>query len=437
MSQPQVGNPTAAQLAGMTTNQKDAYTQDLNAADQRNTIDSIRRSSNAAYLANCVEKVAICPPAGGGINQAYAQGTTLTYNFPTAAGGYATDLLITMTMIITLAAGTAATYGNTAGSPWSVMSEIDILFNGTQARIRPYLLKMIGQLYYRGAPPPSNVDYGAPSTPAINTNVYSTFPTAVGANVWTFKFRVPLTVLHKLSAAGALPIQGASVRPQVVIQLNPSLLGPDPLLNAIYATGGTGNAVTTATGTVTAECIYRDGTNKASTQPLTLDISGPTAQYIIDTPLAPLAAGTTQRQRISTLLQHYYAIAVVIDGNASNVFAAVTNITQLELDQDSVGQNRFYVYGQNNVSIYDYWERTRRYFFQDFDQGVIPWVYAEGYGQENPDNRMGNQALNMTSGGWTDVNHGYVLTAVNGLGTVTPRVEMYLVSLNPEGLLTQ
>jgi hypothetical protein len=435
--QPQTGTPTTAQLAGLTPQQKQAYSDQLDAASVAAATDAAKRQANAAYLANCVDHVATCPPAGGGITLPYTAGATLTYNMPTAAGGYAKELLFTLNLTVTPASGTSATYALTAGAPWSLINEIDLLLNGAQVRCRPYFLKEYASMLYRGAPFPSQTIGSANSIPAINTALGSTYPIVVGSgNTWNFVFRLPLNALHKLSAAGCIPIMGSSTKSQVVIQLNPNLLGPDPLLNVLYATGGSGNAVT-ATGTVKVECIYNDGTNMTSPTPMSLDISGPTCQYIIDTPLNNLVGNIVQRNRITSLLQHYYVVSVIVDGNQSNLFAATTNVLQLEMDQDSVGQNRFYMYGQNNVSINDFWERIRRIWGQDFDQGVIPWVVAESYGQENPDNRMGNQALNMTAGGWTDVNLGYMLGSVNGLGTVVPRVETYLISLNPEGLLQQ
>jgi hypothetical protein len=41
----------------------------------------------------------------------------------------------------------------------------------------------------------------------------------------------------------------------------------------------------------------------------------------------------------------------------------------------------------------------------------------------------------MTPGGWTDINHAYQVTAVNGVAGITARVMTYLVAANPAGLL--
>jgi hypothetical protein len=338
-------------------------------------------------------------------------------------------------------------YDYTAAGFYGLFNEIQILFNGTQARVRPYLLKVMEMGRARSNPTPSAVVAGQ-SIAALNTALSTFQPTLTPGSPAQINavFRLPLNALHALSPVGMLPIQGAGTKAQIIVMCATGVFGSDPMANAIYPTAGTaGGAVTiNANSTVKVECIYMDGTNYNSPQPLSLDLVGvPTCQYIIDTPLTPIAAGIVQRQRIATLLQHYLVIAVVMDGLLSNAFAAVGNITNLELDQDSVGQNKFWQYGTaNNVSVNDFWERVRHIWTQDFDQGVIPFIWAQVYGQENPDNRMGNQILNMTAGGWTDVHHGYILTAVNaassgfnGASAIVGRVELYLVSLNPAGLV--
>lgn len=435
MSAPSAGVVTTAGQQNANQGPPDAQTQ----ANLR----TMRAQSNAAYLANTFKKVATCPPTNGGVSQAYTAGSALYYNFPTASGAFATDILITLNVNFTPATGTGATYAVTAASVFAAIFEIDILFNGTQARINPYFLYIIELLRSRQNPFPGAVPSNGFAVAALTTQI-STVPTTLTGGTpvqWTLKFRIPLAALHALSPAGCIPIQGSATKGQVLIQTAPSLFGPDPLVNAFYTTGGTGPGVTINAGAgsqVLVEAIYTDGTNPNSPVPLSLDIVGePTAQYIIDTPLSPLASTVVQRQRITTLLKHYYVVSCVIDGNQSNQFSLVTNITGMELDQDSVGQNKFYIYNANvnNVSIYDYYEYIRHIYQQDMPQGIFILHHAEAFGQENPDNRMGNGALNMMAGGWTDVHHGYVLTSVNGLGTVTPRVVLWLLSLNPTGLI--
>jgi hypothetical protein len=435
---------TTGQLAAMPPAQREQYLSQLDPASQqqaRSALSQMRTANNAAYLMSTYRKIATCFPTNGGIQQPYTQGASLYYNFPTASGAFCTDLLVTMNVNFTPATGTGATYGYTAAGALAAITEIDILFNGVQARIRPYFLYIMELLRTRQNPYPSAAAGNVIA--ALTTQLSTVAPTLTGGTPaqWTLKLRIPLNALHYLSPAGVIPIQGSATKGQIVVQTAQSLFGPDPMLNAIYGTGGTGNAVTVNAGAnsqVLVEAIYTDGTNPNSPTPLSLDIVGEaTCQYIIDTPLSPLAATIVQRQRIATLLKHYYIVSVVIDGNASNKFTAVTNLTGIELDQDSVGQNKFFLYnsGVNNVSVYDYYWNIRTTYQQDMPEGVVIWQHAEAFGQENPDNRMGNAALNMMTGGWTDVHHAYVLTTVNGLGTVTPRVETYLLSLNPTGLI--
>jgi hypothetical protein len=436
---------TAAQLAGMSPAQQQAYFSSVpadQAAAQRAQLANFKRSANAQYLQQCIRKIAVCPPVAGGVTQPYGVSSSLLYNFPTAAGAFASELVITLNLTVTPATGTAATYALNAAAPWSLIQEIQILYNGMQARIRPYILRVFDQMrgYARMAPIGSQTGGGnLNSIAAIQTALNSGTPFTVGSgNVWNLVFRVPLNALHQMAGEGMLPIQGSGTKPQVNIITATALLGTDPLLNLAAATGGSGNAVT-AVGTVKCEIAYYDGTNMGGPNPLSFFLDGlGTVQWIFETPLTPLSAGTMQRQRIAALLQHYYVISIVIDAQQSTAFSTVGNFVNLELDQDSVGQNRFFAYGQsNNVSIYDFFENIRRTLGQDLDNGVIPWVAAEVLNTEDADNRMGTQILNMTAGGWTDVHHAYQLTAVGGVGTITPRVETYLISLNPAGLVLQ
>lgn len=434
---------TAAQLSSMSPAQQQAYFAGL-APDQAQAAQadlvSYVRAQNAAYLSQAIRKIAVCPPVAGGVTQPYAVGQSLLFNFPTAAGAFAKELIITLNLTVTPATGTSATYALCAAAPWSVIQEVQILYNGMQGRLRPYLMKVFDQLrgYGRVAPIGSNTAGGnMQSIAAIQTALNSGTPIVTGSgNVWNLVFRIPLNALHELSAEGMLPVQGSGTKPQINIMCCGTALGPDPLLNVLAATGGSGNAVT-ITGSVKCEIGYFDGTNYGGPNPLNLNLNGlPTVQYIIETPLTPLSAGVMQRQRIAALLQHYYVISLLIDGQQSTSFSTVGNLINLELDQDSVGQNRFFGFGQsNNVSVMDYFENIRRTIGQDLDQGVIPWIAAEVFNQESADTRMGTQFLNMTAGGWTDVHHAYQVNAVGAVAGINPRVETFLISMNPAGLV--
>lgn len=429
---------TPSQLAGLSPADRRAYFSSLPQGDQARAMAAYaeaRRIANAHYMAASIPKWAVCPPASGsGTTQNYAAGTTLLWNLPTAGGAFAQALLFTCNLTLTMAAGASALYAANAGAPYNLFSEVRVLYNGVQVRTHPIITKYMAAL--RG------YDRARPSVALQNNNatldaaLVGTTPVAVGANTWNFVFRLPLAVLHEAHPAGCLPMMGSGTQAQVALDCAPGALGADPLLFATAATTGTGQAVT-VTGTIKIEVIYFDGTNLYSPTPLKLDLDGePTAQYYIDTPVTPLAAGVTTRQRIATLLQHYFVIAIVIDGQQSTTFSTIANLQGFELDEDSVGQNVLMRFGTGtNISINDYYEWIRYFFTQDLDQGVIVWVAGAQRGQTNPSNREGQQILNMVPGGWTDINHGYNLIAIQGVAGITARVQTYLVSANPAGLL--
>lgn len=402
--------------------------------------------ANADYLARCQPQVAVCPPTNGGITQNYAFATTLYYNLPTADNAMLSDLLVTCTISLAFATGTAATYAANASMPWGLFDRIIVTYNGTQAQLRPILLKYYWYLRGYGSVG-SMLDFTVTGRPTITTvqNILfaSTVPApgavvAAGNVAVNWAFRVPLRALHELNPAGVLPIMGQGTKGQVAIVCQTAALGPDPLLNVAASTGGSGNAITVNGGsTVKCEAIYMDGTTLWSSTPLILDLVGePTAQYYIDLPLTPLVAGVVNRQAITTLLQHYLVLTIIVDGNQSNKFALTSNIAELEFDKDSVGRNPFYIYGAStNVSVIDFFERVRQYLGQDLDEGIIPWVVAWLFNQQAPDLREGVMVLNMTQGGWTDTHYGAQLTTINGVANAPARFDTYLVSLNPEPLI--
>lgn len=103
---------TTGQLAAMTPAQQQTYLNSLDAqtaASQAAALQQYKAQSNASYLALCAEKIATCFPASGGITANYTPGQTLIFNFPTASGGFAKDLLITLNINLTPAVGTGAT----------------------------------------------------------------------------------------------------------------------------------------------------------------------------------------------------------------------------------------------------------------------------------------------------------------------------------------
>lgn len=434
---------TPASVAALSPSDRRAYFQKLQQSDPKAAANAaaqyaeVRRQANAHYMAASIDKYAVCPPASGsGTTNAIpaAGGGTLVWNIPTAGGAFLHTLLFEVNATVNPATGTAAAYAVNAGAPYSLFPEVRVKFNGQQVRTRPYIAKVIAALrgYDRALPSKAlqnnnaTIDAAIVGTQAITTNTN---------NPWNFFFRLPLTALHEASPAGVLPMMGSGTQAQVELDVTTAPLGFDPMTSPVATTGGTGAAVTLG-GTVKLIAIYKDGTNYFSPTPLKLDLDGePTVQYVIDTPLSPLTAGSVVRQRISTLLQHYYVVHVVVDGVQSTTFSTLSNLQMVELDEDSVGQNKLVQIGTNtNLSINDYYEMFRYYHAQDLDVGVIVHVAGAQRGQTNPSNREGQQILNMTPGGWTDINHAWQVSSVSS-ANFNPRVETFLVSANPAGLL--
>lgn len=392
--------------------------------------------ANRAFMRKALERVAPCEVASGsGITANYAPGSTLTFKFPTVGSAFAKALLITYSISITPATGTGAAYAANAAAPWNIFNELDVNYNGAQIKTHPYICKILDQL--KGFQKGQQNDVLAGNKDAtIEAQIVGTTPLTVGsANTWQGKILLPLNVLGEDTVPGLLPMMGVGNQAEIKLTCAPSFLGPDPLLNPVATTGGTGAAITVNSGTVQVDCIFLDGSNMDSNVGLSLALSGePTLQYFWDTPLSPLPQGLLQRQHISTLLEHWYVISVVIDGVQSSKFSTIGNLTQFELSPDSVGQDKFKSWNvANNVSVYDYYDRMRRKYGQDLDEGVIAWVDAPGAGVVDTDARNGMQVLNMRDGGFPATTHGYNMTSVSS-ATITPRVETFLVSMNYSGL---
>jgi hypothetical protein len=429
---------TAPEIAAMSPSQRAAYMQSLDSGQQA-ALASARAVMNHNYMMRALRKVAICPPTAGGVTMNYVLGQQLVYNFPTATGGFAKELLFTLNTVLNFATGTGALYAANAAAPLNMIDTVNVLYNGVQGRLRPVFQKYVKQLRGFQRPAPGIVIAGT-SNATIQAQMLPTLTYSAGAQTFLIKFRIPLNALHDLAPAGMLPIQGSSTQAQVQVNCASALLGNDPLLQLSATTGGTGPAITVTSGTLLLECVYTDGQNLQSLQPVVLDLISqpavPTAQYIIDTTLSPLLTGSVQRQKIQALLEHFYVICCVIDGQQSAKYSTVANINGFELDEDPVGQNKFWAYGTGtNQPIYDYYENIRQFFGQDMDEGIFVMTAAPNQNQANPSNNDGAVTLNMLPGAWTATSHGWQVTAVNGVANATARVETWLISRNPQGLL--
>lgn len=441
----QTAQPTqvisAQSLAAMNPAQRAAYFGSL-PADQadaaRADYTAYVDQANAQFMALAIRKTAVMVPQGGGVTANFSAGQAITWNFPTAGGAYAKDLEVICNFTVNCAAGSSATYAVNAGGVLALFDRVQVVLNGVQHNFRPFWLKTLYQLFgYGHAPMPLTVLAGN-SDATIQGQMLSTIPVATGNNTWTFRFRIPLNPFNPLNPAGLLPMQSNGTQPMLTLTCAPSLLGNDPIYNVIRATGGTGNAVT-VTGTIQVNVEYVDGTNLYSPTALGLDLTEyPTAQYITEQQISNVVAGTINRGRITTLMQHYLTLDALVDGTtAGSYIQGLTNIQYMSLDMDSVGQNSFYKYGSasgTNISIFDFYEKLRLQYEQDVDEGIIPWIVAWGNHSSNSSNRDGVAVLNMTPGGWPDVNRAYQFGSVGGAANVNPRVETLLISLNPVGL---
>ena len=430
---------TSASLAGLSPAERQAYFQSLSpdqSASAQADFASYTRKANAHYMALTQQKRAYCPPLGGGTTATYSAGGTLVFDFPSAGGAFAEAIEVVCNIGLTFAAGTGATYALNQLAPLTLFDRIQILLNGVQHNFRPYILNYLGLLRGYGKPGEPTSVLAGNSDSNYQAIFNGTEAVSSGTNQWKFYFRIPLNALNEVNPAGMLPMMSNGAKPQIIIQCAPTLMGNDPILNAVRTTAGTGAAVTVgSTATVQCNVIYRDGTNLWSPSALALDLSSvPTLQYIQDQTLTTLTAGVINRQRVTTLLQHYLVLSAVVDGVAVGKLAATSNIGYFELAMDSVGQNTFYRFGSGtNIAVYDYFEQIRRNWGQDLPEGILPWVVGWGENVANSDNREGVKALNMMEGGWTDVHIGINPTAT-GTNSNGPRVETHLVSLNPAGL---
>lgn len=445
---------TPAQIASLPPDEQAQQLKGLSPAQQALVQQEVQNqiiSSNRKFMRQCCERAAYMPVTGGsGTNATYLNGATLFFDFPTVPG-FAKGILINYNLTVNPAAGSSATYAVNAAAPWSIFNELQILYNGPQVRTHPYFLKILDQLkgFARGQ---KNQIIAGNNDSTIAGQIVGTTPLVVGSNnTWQGKIFLPLNVLGEDTVPGVLPVSGVGNKPQLKLTCAPAFIGQDPLLNPISPVGGTGHAMTTLTGTISAEMVYLDGTNYDGPSPLALQWQGePTIQYYWDTALTPFSQTVIQRQTISTKLKHWYVVSVVIDGalttgatqfcNLNN--SGTSNLAGFELGPDQVGQQTFVNYNiSNNVPIWDYYDRLiRRPFGQDLDPGVIAWIAAPGRGVIDSDNRNGTQALNMYPGGFPAATHSYQLNTysyqatIDGFPACTPRVETFLVSENSAGL---
>jgi len=397
-------------------------------------------AQNRAFMQQSLQKTAYCPVTGGsGTTATYSAGQTLYFDFPELGGAYITDLLIGYNLTVTPATAGAAVYALNAAAPWSMFSEAKIDYGNTQVRTHPYYWKTIDQRrgylsMPQGVPPAGQIDG------LLTAQLASTLPIVKNTgNTWAGKMRLRLNMLSPDSVPGVLPAMSVGNTPQLKLTCTPNFYGADPLMSVMTASGGTNPAVT-VTGTINVDALYLDGSTMRSNMPLQLNLATePTGQYYWESALTPFNSGLTwQRKQITTRLEHWDMIAIIIDGQQSNSFMSnYANLLAFELGPDQSGQNLFKGWNAgNNVSIYDYFQmEVRDKYKQDLDLGVIVWVDACTRGIVNPNDRVGSQVLNMSpNGGFVATNHAYQVNAVSTSNGITPRVEVLMYSMNYDGL---
>lgn len=448
----QMAAPTAlngAQIAAMSPSARAQYFASLPQGQQAAAQAAYQQalySLNRDYMKKTVRKKAICPPSSGsGLSQAFSLGANLSFNAPTANNAFLEGFYVNLNIHVDLAAGTSAVYAATASRELALVNEIDVLYNGTQFKFKPYILKPLRQIMgYGQLGWPGTVLYGNHNTETDNYLTQGTFPVTTGTNkVITMQFYVPLNMLHPQDVRGLLPIDGASTTAQINIQCASQLLGNDPVLNSWYAVSGTGHAVTlNASNASTVQIIaaYRDGTTMGSTSSLPVNLGGlGTVQFQQDVSLTGVTAGQIYRQKITLLEQHYYVIHTIIDGQQAANYATESNVTYLDLTTDSTGSNAFWKVGTGtNLSIQEWFNDIRSMLGQDLDEGIWPTVFAPVQNEADESNLNGSAILNCdpSRGGWTDVHYGIQFNSLaSTLSGVTPRVETHLVYVNPQGLV--
>ncbi len=427
---------TPAQIMQLPAQQQQAYVASLSPSMQSIYAAEVVNMSNMDFMRNSVPVPIFCPVQGGsGTSATYSSGTTLNFDLPQDAG-YAKGLLIKYNLTVTPATGTAATYQLTAAERWAIFSKIVLNYGGVQINTHPYFLKKLGMMQGRLAGVQNKVIAGQDDS-TVDTNINGTTPLVINTgNTWQGYFYLPLNPIGDESPYGLLPLNGIGNTPQLQLTCANSFYGTDPLLSSVCSGGsGTGQAVT-VTGTVKVDAIVLNGTNMQGITPKHLDglLGMPTMQYYWESNLTPFGAVTQNSFVVKTKLDHWVAMAIIIDGQQSTSFVSgLSNITSFGLAPSASVQSYIKNYNiSNNISIYDYyWEQRRRYG-QDFDEGVIIHANAPASGVVDASNRNGTQSLNMYASGYPGMTHVYTVGAVGAV--CTPRVELFLISKNNAGL---
>lgn len=397
-----------------------------------------RKMANRRYMEDTIRKIAPCL-TNGVKTQNYALGSSLTFNMPSTLNGYIEGIVVRYTVNYTLAAGTSAVYGKTAAGALGLIKDIEVRYNKSQIKERPQVLRhlaMIGALDEFTLP--DAVLTGQQNT-SLQNWVSTDISTTVGSDSCTIAFYWPFNMIRPNDTRGLLPFQAGDTGIQVIVNTPQAILGTDAADNSLYAISGTGHAVSSVSGTVEIDAVYRDGDCKYQTAKLPFDISlvEGTFQQQQDQSLSPLQANTLQFTKLNIMGYHYYTVLLVIDGNQPNKYCANSNILSLVEAKDAIGANTFRAYGDvNNLDVNDYFMLERMNGRQDLDEGVIILNHApvNSEGQSIIHDRLGKDYLDNTRQGWSDWRYGIKVGSV-GTGGNGARIEAHDFFVNPTGLV--
>src|SRR6266567_218548 len=397
-----------------------------------------RKAANKKYMRDTQRKVG---PAltNGSATQPYTLNSPITFNLSTSLNGYCEGIIVRVVLNYQIA-GTGV-FAPTAAGKLGIIDTVEVRYNKSQVKIRPQILR---QLALMGALDefmvPEGVLMGQQDT-TLQSYLNAPFPMSVGANSTTLEFFIPFNLINPGDERGLLPLMAGDTGLQVIVNTPLALLGPDPILISIFATGGAGNSVAVnANSTVQVNAVYRDGDSYTSTSKFPFDLSllEGTFQMQIDQVLSPLVAGTVQRTKLNIMGKHYYVILLVVDNVQSNLYATQNNIQYIESSKDGIGGNVFWKYGiQTNLSYNEFLYQQRFGGAQDLDAGVIPMVTApvDPEGEGDTRGREGKAFLDNTRSGWADWRYGIQVGAVGAVSSTGPRIEPHVFYINPVGLV--
>lgn len=393
---------------------------------------------NRRFMALSINKEALCLQANGGaLQQNFAAGQPLIYNVPTANNAFLTGFWVQCKLLVNPATAGGATYTQNAAYPLSLIDSVQVQYGGTQHNFRPLVLKYYYQLrgmMMQGLPRQvlaGQVDNylqayysSAPFSLTPNTN-----------NTCNFSFYVPMNLLHPQDVRGILPIQAGETSCQIIVNCAGAPYGPDPILNSVFSSGGSNPSVAVS-GTIAVIAEYKDGQSYSQLAALQPNLSGlQTVQFLRDTPLNNLGQQQLFMNKVSFLKKIAYLIAIVVDGNQSNRFALTSNFQIIKAAADSTGNRPFFTVGQNtNLDVREFYNDLSGKFGgllqQDFDEGVLPFVYAPIFQQADPTLLEGQHYLDCTeASGYTDYHYGVQMATVN-TATIAPRIEAHAIILN-------